>query len=244
MHIAEHGPAGGPALLLLHGGGVAGWMWDAVRAELDPGIRVLVPDLPGHGASADTDYRSHAATVEALVALVAQRTPGGVTVAGFSLGAQLAILLAAHPEVPVRGAAVVSAQARPLPGTRATLALLGLTAGLARKEWFARLQARELFIPESQFDDYVATSRAISRATLLTSVGENLRFRLPDGWARFDGPSRVLVGSRERRLMRDSAELIRAAAPHARLEVVEGAGHGLPLQRPALLAATLADLVG
>lgn len=243
MHHVEHGPAGGPALLLLHGGGVAGWMWDAVRAELDPGIRVIVPDLPGHGASTSEDYVSHDRTVDELVSLVADSSPDGVVVAGFSLGAQLAILLASRPETRVRGAAIVSAQARPLRGTRATLGLLGLTAGLARREWFARLQARELFVPDAQFDEYFATSKALTRATLLASVGDNLAFRLPEGWSRFGGPVRVLVGSRERRVMRDSAELIREAAGDARLDVVEGAGHGIPLQRPAVLARVLEGLV-
>lgn len=59
MHHETSGPPGATPLLLLHGGGVAGWMWEPLRAHLDPVRRVIVPDLPGHGRSATEDYASH-----------------------------------------------------------------------------------------------------------------------------------------------------------------------------------------
>lgn len=236
MHVEESGPVDAAPVLLLHGGGVAGWMWDDLRSRLEHTRRVLVPDLPGHGRSAGADYVSHNATVDDLARLLEDRAPQAAVI-GFSLGAQLALLLAARrPEI-VDRVLVVSAQARPLPFAGATLALLSATAGLARREWFARLQARELFVPDAQFADYFATSAAMSKATLLASVGENIRFRLPDEWGAFPGPVRVMVGGRERRLMRDSAEIVSAAVPHAGLQILDGAGHGIPLQRPEWFAA-------
>ena len=65
MHHETTGRAGTPPLLLLHGGGVAGWMWEPLRGHLDPARRVIVPDLPGHGRSATADYVSHEETVAA-----------------------------------------------------------------------------------------------------------------------------------------------------------------------------------
>ncbi|MEV8184029.1 alpha/beta fold hydrolase [Specibacter sp. NPDC078692] len=66
MHVSRVGPEVGAPVLLLHGGGVAGWMWNSLRRSLESKYSVLVPDLPGHGQSADEPYRSHAETVEAL----------------------------------------------------------------------------------------------------------------------------------------------------------------------------------
>ncbi len=236
MHVDVSGPPGAPPLLLLHGGGVAGWMWDDLRLRLGNQHRILVPDLPGHGASSDDDYVSHERTVGLLAeVLAAEGRPAAV--AGFSLGAQLTVLLAArHPDLVAR-ALVVSAQARPLPFASATTALLRATAGLARREWFARLQARELFVPDELFADYFATSRAITPETLVAAVGDNLRFEPPSAWGSFPGPVGVMVGSRERPLLRDSASRLADAVPHARLTVVEGAGHGIPFQRPEWFAA-------
>lgn len=238
MHVDELGQADAPPLLLLHGGGVAGWMWRPTIAALQTPVRALVPDLPGHGRSASEPYRSHADTVARLEALLEERAPRGALVAGFSLGAQLAVLLAARRPELVADAVVVSAQARPLPLAGPTLALLGLSAPLARVPWFARLQARELLVPGELLPEYVAGSAAITRATLLASVGENLRFTVPDGWGA-SGSALVVVGGSERRVMRDSARLLHEAHPRSELRVVSGAGHGLPLEHPERTAATL-----
>lgn len=238
MHVDELGQADAPPLLLLHGGGVAGWMWRPTLAALRTPVRALVPDLPGHGRSASEPYRSHADTVARLEALLEERAPGGAVIAGFSLGAQLAVLLAARRPELVADAVVVSAQARPLPLAGPTLALLGLSAPLARVPWFARLQARELLVPDELLPEYVAGSAAITRATLLASVGENLRFTVPDGWGA-SGSALVVVGGSERRVMRDSARLLHEAHPRSELRVVSGAGHGLPLEHPERTAAML-----
>ena len=170
MLVNRSGAEGGPVVLLLHGGGVAGWMWDSLRRHLEPTHTVLVPDLPGHGRSADEPYRSHAETVAELAQVLTRSGTGTTAVIGFSLGAQLAIELASTRSELVDRVMVVSAQAKAMPFTDLTLQTLGMAAPLARQRWFARLQAR---------------------------------------------------GSA--------------------LEIVAGAGHGIPLQRPAWFGARAAD---
>lgn len=245
MHVESFGPADGRALLLLHGGGVAGWMWEPLRAHLGEGYRIVVPDLPGHGRSADEDYTSHAATIDALIALLEEQERPA-TVVGFSLGAQLAVRLAARRPDLVERVVVISAQSLPMPATGATLALLRATAGLARREWFARLQARQLFIPDDLMDDYVRTSATVSSRTLLRSVEENVRFVPPLSWRDYPGDALILVGSKERGLMKRSAAALHDALPGSTLQIVDGCGHGIPLQRPRWLAERverwLADL--
>ncbi|QYM65669.1 alpha/beta fold hydrolase [Microbacterium sp. Se5.02b] len=238
MHIARYGPTDGRRVLLLHGGGVAGWMWEPLRAHLGDEHRILIPDLPGHGRSADEPYVSHAQTTAALAGLLEDEARPAMVV-GFSLGAQLAVHLAsAHPRL-VDHAVIVSAQAVPMRATRPTLALLGATAGLARREWFARLQARQLFVPDELVAEYVQTSAGISRETLLRTVEENLRFTPPPRWRAFPGAASILVGAEEKGLMKRSAAALHRDLPHSALEVVDGCGHGIPLQRPSWLAAHL-----
>lgn len=242
LHLITRGD-GERAILLLHGGGVAGWMWHPLAAHLETANRLLIPDLPGHDRSAAIPYRSHDDTVDLLARAVREQATAPVTVIGFSLGAQLAVLLAArHPEL-VRAVGVISAQARPVRFQAATLALLRMAAPLARNERFARLQARELFVPDALMDDYVRTSGGITAQTLVASVGENLRFTIPPGWASFPGRSLILVGAAERRLMTASAQDLAAAHTHSELEIVAGCGHGIPLQRPDWLAQRIAALV-
>ncbi len=170
---------------------------------------------------------SHEETVAALVPLLEQETQPA-TVVGFSLGAQLAVLLAARRPDLVADAVVISAQAEPLRAVGPTLALLRLTAGLARNERFARLQARELFIPDALLPRYLETSAAISRTTLLRAVEENLRFTPPPAWRAHPGTALILVGAEEKPMMRRSAALLDRVHPRSTLEVAEGCGHGIP----------------
>lgn len=232
MHVSRFGTADGPPIILLHGGGVAGWMWNSLRKNLEPTYNVLVPDLPGHGRSADEAYRSHTETVEALGEVLSRNASKPAAVVGFSLGAQLTIELASkYPDL-VDRVLVVSAQAKAMPFTGLTLRLLGATAPLAQNRSFARLQARELFVPPELMEEYIDTSVNITKSTLLAAVEENMRFEIPEAWSEFRGHALVMVGQRERALMRDSAVNIHAALPGSEFEIVEGCGHGIPLQRP------------
>ena len=124
-------------------------------------------------------------------------------------------------------------------GSSAVLGLLGLTSGLARRPWFARLQARELFIPDALMDDYLRTSVSLTKQTLITSVRENATFLPPADWSDFPGPALILVGEREHGLMRRSAQALHTALSASEIEVVDGCGHGVPLQRPDWLAERL-----
>ncbi|WP_420115011.1 alpha/beta fold hydrolase [Pseudactinotalea sp.] len=226
-------------VLLLHGGGVGGWMWQPLIERLGHERTYLVPDLPGHDHSANQDYRSHRDTVDALVRVIESQAGGSVSVVGFSLGAQLAVLLAAERPDLVDRVTVISAQAKPTRFPAATLAMLGLAAPLAKNERFARAQAKELFIPADLFSDYLRVSRSLSTATLIASVGENISFTIPPAWASFPGSALMLVGAEERQMMKTSADSLAQVHARGAAEVVDGCGHGIPLQEPAWLAERL-----
>lgn len=241
MHVSRFGPEDGSPVLLIHGGGVAGWMWNSLRSSLESKCKVLVPDLPGHGQSSDEPYRSHADTVDALSQVLSYGDSTPAAVIGFSLGAQLTIELASkYPEL-VDRAMVVSAQAKAMPFTGLTLRALGVAAPLARNRRFARMQARELLVPPELMEDYIDTSAHITKATLLAAVGDNLRFELPAAWSGFRGQALVMVGRRERALMRDSAAAIHTALPGSEIEIIDGCGHGIPLERPDWFNGRVAD---
>jgi pimeloyl-[acyl-carrier protein] methyl ester esterase len=80
----------GPDLVLLHGWGMHGGIWDGVREALAQQFRLHVVDLPGYGASVPCEPY----TLAGLAAAVAQVLPARAHVCGWSLGGQVALRLA------------------------------------------------------------------------------------------------------------------------------------------------------
>ncbi|MEU0797199.1 alpha/beta fold hydrolase, partial [Amycolatopsis sp. NPDC005961] len=84
------GGEGEPAVLLLHGLGATGAVWNHFAPPL--GRRVLVPDLPGHGPSSPLPHYSFETLTAAVARALPDRRP--LVVAGHSLGGVLALELA------------------------------------------------------------------------------------------------------------------------------------------------------
>lgn len=89
--IDHHGTAG-PMVVLLHGQGAAGLVWDGVVEALADTHRLVVADLPGHGRSG----RLPRYTAGAYAAAVAAVLPAGdpVVLVGHSLGGMVAMMVA------------------------------------------------------------------------------------------------------------------------------------------------------
>lgn len=99
ISLKQHGAASGEPVLWLHGGMVAGWMWEPQLERLGQ-YSSWVPDLPGHGRSKGVPWISLEDTAD-LLEDACRTSLGGprVHVVGLSLGAMTALHLAArHPE--------------------------------------------------------------------------------------------------------------------------------------------------
>ena len=116
LHFSTHGDSDAPAIALLHGGGVGGWMWKPVIAHLS-GFRILVPDLPEQSHSENVGPFSMQLAAQKVAELIRANTPNGrAHVAGLSAGAQTLVrLLADFPDT-VERAFVSSAIMLPIPG--------------------------------------------------------------------------------------------------------------------------------
>jgi len=88
IHIETTG--NGSDLVMLHGWGMHGGIWDGLVEQLSQRFRLHRVDLPGHGLSRGCTLDS----LESMVNLIAQRLPDEYMVCGWSLGGQIAIKLA------------------------------------------------------------------------------------------------------------------------------------------------------
>lgn len=228
-------------VVLLHGGGVGPWMWRAVAERLPEGHEVLTPALDGHGATGAPTFTDQAAAARAVARdVVATFGAGAVTLAGFSLGGQVALQLAAtRPELVAR-LVVISSLLEPLPGAGLTAWLARAAAPLAARPWFARLQARQLGVPEERFDDYLGTASLLTPESLANLTRANASFEAAPLLARLTAPVTLVHGEAEPRPVAAGMRPARERLPGAALVSVPGAGHTLPLTHPELVARLVA----
>jgi pimeloyl-ACP methyl ester carboxylesterase len=112
LYYEEHG-AGGTPLILLHGGIAGGEIFAGIWPALAERRRVIIPDLQGHGHTADIDRPLRAEHLaDDVAALIEALALGRADVLGYSLGGAVTWRLAIqHPDT-VRRIVVVSASCR------------------------------------------------------------------------------------------------------------------------------------
>jgi pimeloyl-ACP methyl ester carboxylesterase len=84
----------GPLVVLLHGFGETGKVWEVQAAHLSTHYQVLVPDLPGSGNSNAIPDMSLEGLAESVAALVGSITTNPHTLIGHSMGGYIALAYA------------------------------------------------------------------------------------------------------------------------------------------------------
>ena len=77
----------GPDIVLLHGWGMNGDVWEGILPALSTQFRTTIVDLPGHGRSLDSPSNY---TLSNLSAALADALPEHATIIGWSLGGMIA----------------------------------------------------------------------------------------------------------------------------------------------------------
>jgi 2-succinyl-6-hydroxy-2,4-cyclohexadiene-1-carboxylate synthase len=235
-------------LVLLHGFTQTGRAWDVTRERLRqfaPQIEPIAPDLRGHGANAAVRPIDTQHLVDDVLAL----TPGRFALAGYSMGGRLAFHVALHAPHRVRHLILVSTT----PGIRDEERRQqrraddeALAAELEREgiEAFADRWGR-LALWRTQSD----AVRAAARAERLSQDPHGLAAALrgfgtgtmPHVWDRLGAlnlPVTIVVGSEDERY-REVARKVHERMPWAKVVVVAGVGHAVPLEAPGALARAM-----
>jgi pimeloyl-ACP methyl ester carboxylesterase len=238
----------GEPLVLVHGLGGAASNWRVLAPLLARRSRVIVPDLPGHGASEPPlAAPSLAAYADRVGELIEQEATGPAAVVGHSFGASVALRLALRRPEAVRavvlaGAAGISSRRRAARLALPALAVLrpGRVACRFRKSVKRYPRLRGLVFggwgaadPAALADDAVdglLEPAALHRDTLsaaLAVVRDDPRTEL----GRLRCPRLVLWGARDGQVpVADAFEYARRL--RAELRVIAGCGHLLIAERP------------
>jgi 3-oxoadipate enol-lactonase/4-carboxymuconolactone decarboxylase len=237
------GPEEAPVLILGPSLGTTWHMWDRQVPELAKQWRVFRFDLPGHGGApahpAGSVTELTARLLATLDALGVQRFGYAGCALGGGIGAELALR---HPE---RLASLVLIAASPRFGTADEFRQRGVivrTNGLdpiartSPERWFtggfaaAQPAITEWAVQMVRTTDpgcYIAACEALAAFDVRAELG------------RIGVPTLVLVGSEDQVTGPAEARTLVAGIPDARLAVVPGASHLVPVEQPAAVTDLL-----
>jgi pimeloyl-ACP methyl ester carboxylesterase len=259
-HVALAGPPDAPPVLALHGWPQHWWTWRRVLPLLADEYRVIAPDLRGLGWSgfpADGDFTKRRLADDAVALLDAMGIERA-HVMGHDWGGYAGILLALQAPERVRSLLAMSVGHPWVP--QATAALNGwrlayqvplampmLGAALTRDGRYLRAVLRAAWGEEGTWDEEAAELYLEVMREPVPARASGLYYRhfllrdLPAaargafGGKRLAMPARLLLGRRDP-LGTAFAEGFDRGGEDASLELVDGAGHFLPEERPELVA--------
>ncbi len=245
----------GPAepLVLLHGFAGRGDDFAPVVDKLTLSRSIVAANLPGHDRlTPAAPERGFAGVVADLAAAFEALSLQAIHIAGYSLGARVALaLLLERPRLFRRGSLVGVNPGLSSDAERSERALSDARwAGLLRREGTAEFlrqwEAQPLFASQANLPARVREAQRARRLVhdpdQLASALETMSLAaMPDFWPRLPGlqaPVQLIAGERDEKF-RAIAEAVRRLAPRAELRVVRGAGHNVVLERPGELARLL-----
>lgn len=238
----------GDTLVMLHGftGSAAYWLYH--QPGLTSRFRLLLPDLPGHGAAVEPEYLARASFADCAADLLATLQAHGVErcpVLGYSMGGRLALFLALkYPEF-VSYLILESASpgianederaARADADDRLAQAIE--TRGML---WFVDYwESLPLWASQSRLDPTVRAALRSRRlagstqgfATSLRQMGTGVQPSLWGVLPTLTIPT-LLISGREDAKFTAIAEDMAALLPDARHAIIDQAGHAVHLEQP------------
>lgn len=236
---------GAPAVLLIHGTGVSARSWIYQLRGLGQSLQVIAMDLPGRGESEALPEPTVEGYADAAYDLVRAREIGLVVAVGHSLGGAVVQALAArHPER-VTAVVLVSTCAK-LPPHPGTDGLLWYLPGPARKAVFFWTAQRILFGPRAPAEAVrlgMDELRSCPPEVMRRDAAAAGAMDLEESARALRVPALLLCGSEDKLTPSALSRRLNELIPGARLEVVEGMGHMLPLEAPELVNQRIVDFV-
>ena len=227
MKYAAYGLTQNETVIFLHGGGLAPWNYCDIAEQLQDRFHIIIPILDGHSGS-DTDFTTIENNADEIIHYVDESFCGKIfMICGLSLGGQILTEILAKRKDICKYAIIESTLVIPMKIIYAFIQpIISICYPLIKKHWFARLQFKTLHIKESLFEDYYKDSTAISKENMIAFLKANSDYKLKESVKQSLTKVLILVGSKESRIMKKSAEILCEQIPNAALEVLPGYYHG------------------
>lgn len=230
---------GNKSILFLHGLGASRWMWWQQVAAF-PDYQVILPDLPGHGKSVSTPWKSLADTTD----LIAQHVINNrkVHIVGISLGGHVALEIAKRDPEKVLSLFITGITVKPM-HFQYLLKLQSrlVQRGLQNEQYLIKLAREHYQLPPDKIADFITNYQLLTPLTYETIWKEIMQFRLDESYRDIAAPCLIAAGDKESRGILESVELAPQFMPTAVGKLIPGAEHDWPVQQAHLFNRLLRE---
>lgn len=230
---------GNESILFLHGLGASRWMWWQQVAAF-PDYQIILADLPEHGKSVSTPWKSLADTTDLIANHVIKNRK--VHIAGISLGGHVALEIAKrYPEkvlsLFISGITVKPMHFQFLLKVQSRL----IQRGIRNEQYLAKLAREHYHLPPDKIADFITNYQLLTPETYETIWKEIMQFRLDESYGDIAAPCLFAAGDKESRGILDSVELAPHFMPTAAGKLIPGANHDWPVQQAQLFNRMLRE---
>ncbi len=256
VRLRDEGPRDAPVIILLHGSNSFLQTWDRWTILLKPNYRVIRFDFPGHGLTGDYPARdySHAAFADIVDRVTAKLGVARFTLAGNSMGGNVAWVYAhKHPQK-LTGLVLVDASGQPEPEPQDLPLGFRIAQTPVLRNVMLHITPRSIIeqgLRKSVTNQAVVTPANIDRYWELLRYPGNRqatidRFGTPRETPVVDMPTLavpalILWGADDKLIPASSAAWFKAQIPNAKMIIYPAVGHLMMEEIPEKSAADLSN---
>ena len=227
MEYKEYGSKNNDTIILLHGGGLSWWNYIDEIGLLEDEFHIVIPILDGHSNS-DTNFTSIESNALEIINFINDNYNGKVKlIGGLSLGGQILLEILSRKNDICDCAIIESTLAIPMKATYKMIRLaFSMSYGLISKKWFSQMQFKSLKIKKDLFNEYYRDTCKISKEDMIAFMEANSKYEIKDSLSSTKAKVLVVVGDKDRPIMKKSASIIHQKINGSRIEILPNYYHG------------------
>ena len=228
MKFKEFGDKNLPTFIMLHGGGLSWWSMEKVIDLLKDKFHIVTPIIDGHGEDGGTEFNSIEDSALKLINYIDKNYEGKVfAISGLSIGGQIVAEILSKRYDITEYAIIESALVYPMKFTSKMIyPMYNLTFTFIKKRWFAKLQTKILCVDNGLFEKYYEDSLKMSKQSLINMSLSNANYRLDESIKNTKAEVLIIVGGKELKLIKKSAERLNFLIPNSKLYIASNLKHG------------------
>lgn len=232
------GNLNGDAIMFINGAGVGSWMWNN-QIKYFTNNKCITFDLPGHGQNSDIDFTTIKDCARCINEIILKESLIKVTLIGHSIGAQIVMFMLENYSQIIHKVVLISGLNKKMPLINFMVKpMIFCTMPLSKLKSFAKIQSKQLSIPENMFDKYYSDSLKLSKETFKNILYENANYSF-ENKLRVNINTLILIGEKEKKIMKASAIKNKDLLTNSLIYAVKNASHGIPYEQSELLNYTI-----